>query len=69
MMFTVSRVVEQTPLLIIHSKLLTPMVSPVTPEVGLLGVETDPVPLTTVHEPVPTVGVFPARVAVAAHTA
>jgi hypothetical protein len=37
---------------------------PVTPEVGELGVVMVAVPETTVHAPVPTVGVLPAKVAV-----
>ena len=37
---------------------------PVTPDVGELGVVIVAVPETTLHVPVPTVGVFPAKVAV-----
>ena len=37
---------------------------PVTPEVGEVGVVMVAVPETTLHAPVPTVGVFPAKVAV-----
>ena len=40
------------------------MVKPVTPLVGLVGVVTAPVPAVTVQSPVPTVGVFAAKVAV-----
>ena len=47
-------------------KVFTPVVIPVTPLVGLDGVVTVPVPAVTVHSPVPTVGVFAAKVAVAA---
>ena len=55
----------QVPLLIVHTKVFTPVVKPVTPEVGLVGVVTTPVPAVTVHNPVPTVGVLAASVAVA----
>ena len=44
----------------------TPVVNPLTPLVGLVGVVTVAVPAVTVQSPVPTVGVFPAKVAVAA---
>ena len=44
--------------------MFTPVVIPVTPLVGLEGVVTVPVPAVTVHNPVPTVGVFAAKVAV-----
>ena len=48
--------------------MFAPTESPVTPDVGLPGVVTDALPAITVHAPVPTVGVFPANVAVVAHT-
>ena len=54
----------QVPFVIVHTKVFTPVVKPVTPLVGLVGVVTDPVPAVTVHSPVPTVGVFAAKVAV-----
>ena len=54
----------QVPLLIVHTKVFTPVVKPVTPLVGLVGVVTAPVPAVTVQSPVPTVGVFAAKVAV-----
>ena len=44
--------------------MFTPAVNPVTPLVGLVGVVTAPVPAVTVQSPVPTVGVFAAKVAV-----
>ena len=44
--------------------MFTPVVNPLTPLVGLAGVVTVPVPAVTVHNPVPTVGVFAAKVAV-----
>jgi hypothetical protein len=61
-------VVEQTPLLMIHSNKFTPTLNPVTPDAGLPGKRTDALPASTVHEPVPTEGVFPARVAVVEQT-
>ena len=57
----------QVPLVIVHTNVFTPVVKPVTPDVGLVGVVTVAVPAVTVHAPVPTVGVFAAKVAVAEH--
>ena len=54
----------QVPLLIVHTKVFTPVVKPVTPLVGELGVVTVAVPAVTVHTPVPTVGAFAAKVPV-----
>ena len=54
----------QVPLLIVQVKVFTPVVNPVTPLVGLAGVVIVAVPAVTVHNPVPTVGVFAAKVAV-----
>ena len=51
------------PLLIVQVKVFTPVVNPVTPDVGLVGVVTVAVPAVTVHAPVPTVGAFAAKVA------
>jgi hypothetical protein len=56
------------PRLIVHLKVAEPVTSPVTPEVGLDGVVTLTVPEITDQAPVPVVGVFPARVEVAAQT-
>ena len=42
-----------------------PAVMPVTPEVAEFAVVIVAVPLTTLHVPVPTVGVLPARVKLA----
>jgi hypothetical protein len=53
---------------IVHSKTFGPTPNPVTPDVGEVGVVIVPVPLTNVHNPVPTVGVLPANVAVVAQT-
>ena len=57
----------QVPLLIVQTKVLTPVVIPVTPEVGEAGVVTVPVPAITVQAPVPIAGVFAASAAVAEH--
>ena len=60
---TTSSVDVQAPLVMVHLKvILVPAVTPVTPEVGEVGVVTVPVPLTLLHAPVPVVGVFPASV-------
>ena len=55
----------QVPLVIVHTKVFTPVVKPVTPDVGDVGVVTVAVPAVTVHAPVPIVGAFAANVAVA----
>ena len=50
---------------IVQRKVAVPgTANPVTPEVGELGVVMVAVPETTLHAPVPTVGVLPAKVAV-----
>ena len=61
-MVIVSVLGVQVPLLIVHTNVLTPVVKPVTPLVGLVGVVTAPVPAVTVQSPVPTVGALAARV-------
>jgi len=64
-----SLVVEaQGGLLIVQRKTFVPGVSPVTLDVGELGDEGVPEPLTSVHVPIPTVGVLPAIIAFVAHT-
>jgi hypothetical protein len=55
-------------LLMVHTNVLAPTDSAVTPEVALEGVVTEAVPAMTVHTPVPTVGALPARVEVVVHT-
>ena len=65
---TVSLVDPHPVLLIVHTNVLLPTESPVTPDAESPGVVTDALPAITVHVPVPTTGVLPARVAVAAHT-
>ena len=57
------------PFVIVQRNTFAPMPNAVNPDVGLPAVVIVPVPLTNVHNPVPTVGVFPAKVAVVAHTA
>ena len=53
------------PLLIVQVNVFTPVVKPVTPDVGLVGVVTVAVPAVTVQTPVPIIGVFAAKVDVA----
>ena len=65
---TVSLVVGQTPLVIIHSNMLVPTLSPVTPELGSFSVVTEPPPAITAQDPVPAVGVFASSVAVVEQT-
>ena len=65
-MLMVSVLAAQVPLLIVHTKVFTPVVNPVTPLFGSLAVVTTPVPAITVQAPVPTTGVLAAKVAVGA---
>ena len=55
-------------MVIVQRKVFAPTPSPVTVEVGELGIVIVPDPLTNVHVPLPTVGVLPAKVAVATQT-
>jgi hypothetical protein len=65
LMITSSADAVQAPLLIVHlSVALDPTTNAVTPDVADEGVVTVAVPLTTLHAPVPVVGVLPAKVAV-----
>src|SRR5436309_1238547 len=65
---TVSLDEGQLALLTVQTNVLAPTLRFVTPEVGSAGVVTLPVPVSTVHAPVPTDGAFAANVAVAAQT-
>src|ERR1051326_5954585 len=65
---TVSLDGGQLALLIVQTSVLAPTESAVTPEVGSPGVVTFALPVTTVHTPVPTDAVLPARVVVVEHT-
>lgn len=67
MIVTVSRE-EHEVLLIVQTNVFAPVDNPVMPEVGEPGVVTEALPAITVHAPVPTVGVLPARLAVVAQT-
>lgn len=53
----------QVPLVIVHLKVLMPILKPLTLEVGEPGVVTVAPPVITVQVPVPTIGLFPASVA------
>ena len=63
---TVSLLAAQLPLEMVHTKAFTPVVKPVTPLLGSFAVVTAPVPAITVQAPIPTAGVFAAKVAVVA---
>lgn len=62
-MITSSIEAVQGALEIVHLNVLAPTPRAVSPEVGEEGVVIVPAPEINVHKPVPTVGVFPARVA------
>ena len=64
---TVEDVAGQGGLVIVHWKTFVPKPKPVTPDVGDVGVVIVPAPLTSVHRPVPIVGVFPANVVKVLH--
>ena len=65
---TVSLDDVHVPLLIVQTNVFAPTDKLVTPDVGLLGVVTVALPAMTIHAPIPTVGVLPARVAVVEQT-
>ena len=65
LMVTASLLGVQVPLLIVQIKVFTPVVNPVTPDVGEPGVVTVAVPAVTVQTPVPITGVLAAKVDVA----
>ncbi len=54
----------QVPLVMVHLKVLIPVVNPVTPELGSFTLVTLAVPAMTVHVPVPISGVLADKVAV-----
>ena len=54
----------QVPLVIVQVNVFTPVINPLTPELGSAGFVTVAVPAVTVHAPVPTSAVFAASVAV-----
>ena len=58
----------QVPFLIVQRNVLTPALRPLTPDVGEFGAVTTPEPAMIDQAPVPTSGVLPASVAVAAQT-
>jgi len=55
-------------LVIVHTNVFAPADNPVTPEVGEPVVVTDELPAMTLQDPVPTLGVLPASVAVSEQT-
>ena len=65
---TVSRDGGHVAFVIVQTNVFVPAESPVTPDVGSVGLVTVAEPEMTVHTAVPTVGVLPASVAVAAQT-
>jgi len=67
-MVTVLADVGHTPLEIVHTKLFVPLLNPVTVLFGEAGFVTEDVPVTTVHKPVPVIGVLALSVAVLAHS-
>lgn len=64
---TSSNEAVQGALLMVHLKVLTPLLRPLTEEVALFAFPKVPVPAITVQVPVPTVGELPANVVEVAH--
>lgn len=64
---TVSRDGGQVAFVIVQTNVLIPTVNPVTPEIGSVGIVTEALPTSTVHEPDPIVGVFPVKIDVELH--
>jgi hypothetical protein len=65
---TVLSLTAQPPFDIVHLKTFAPTLKLETPLLNKVASANVPVPLTTVHKPVPTAGTLPAKVAVGAHT-
>lgn len=59
----------QMPFEIVHRKVFIPTLNPVTLEVGEAGEVIVALPVTTTHVPVPTIAVFPERIALVLQTA
>ena len=68
-MLTLSNEEVQVPFEIVHRKVFTPTLNPVTPDVAEDGLIIVAEPDITVHTPVPTTGLFPATVALVSQTA
>jgi hypothetical protein len=64
MMITVSGEFGQVPKDVVQTKVLTPLLNPVTVELLIVLVVMAPVPVITVHTPNPIAGEFPLSVAV-----
>lgn len=60
---TVSVVGAQVPFEMVQTNTFTPTLTPVMDDVGEVGLVIVPLPETIVHNPVPTIGVLPLRVA------
>jgi len=65
MIIVMSSALTHAPSVIVHLRVTDePATSPVTPLVDNVGVVIVATPLTTLHNPVPMIGIFPAKVAV-----
>jgi hypothetical protein len=65
---TLSEEGGQAPLAIVQRSTFAPALNPVTVVFGSFEFANEPEPLTTLHVPIPTVGVFAAKVADDPHT-